>query len=424
MAEQNQSQTAPEKQHGFVEFIKRLGPSIITVLAWLGAGDIITAAVSGSSYGYALMWVLVLSYLIRFVIVNCMQRFELLNVNGEGMIHTWAKMTKLFPIVIGIGALIIGNMTVGYILLGAAQCLMWLLGFGNQVIYAAILAILMFVLLGGSVFSKLESVFKVLVAAVVLILIILAISCAPNPVDIAQGLLFQIPSNDGAYDVMIVILGMVGAVAGSLGNLFQGINLAEGGVRDASAYKGQTKSLLFSVIMGAILILCVWVVGAQILRPNGIEVNTIQDIGIALEMYLGVFGAKLFYLGIGGTLFCAGASCALGYTKLFVANFNELFPNRKSRTERIQQDMLYKVLLAIMIAVAFLWSLPMMPGQVYMTLLTNALQVFVVPVIAVGVLLVTASKKYMGDHTNNIFKNIVLAVTTVLAIVSVVQTFF
>ena len=167
-----------------------------------------------------------------------------------------------------------------------------------------------------------------------------------------------------------------------------------------------------------------WVVGAQILRPNGIEVNTIQDIGIALEMYLGVFGAKLFYLGIGGTLFCAGASCALGYTKLFVANFNELFPNRKSRTERIQQDMLYKVLLAIMIAVAFLWSLPMMPGQVYMTLLTNALQVFVVPVIAVGVLLVTASKKYMGDHTNNIFENIVLAVTTVLAIVSVVQTFF
>ncbi|WP_270573965.1 Nramp family divalent metal transporter [Candidatus Collinsella stercoripullorum] len=423
MAQNNESTATAAKGGGFIEFLKKLGPSIITVLSWLGAGDIITSAVSGSSYGYALMWVLVLSYLIRFVIVNCMQRFELMNVNGEGMIHTWAKMTKLFPIILCLGSLIIGNMTVGYILLGAAQCLMWLLGFGDQIVYALILAVLMFVLLGGSVFSKLENVFKVLIAAVVLILIVLAVTCTPNPVDIAQGLLFSIPSNDGAYDVMIVILGMVGAVAGSMGNLFQGINLAEGGVRDASAYKGQTKSLLFSVVMGAILILCVWVVGAEILRPNGIEVNTLQDIGLALEMYLGVFGAKLFYLGIGGTLFCAGASCALGYTKLFVANFNELFPNRQSRAEFIQQDKLYTVLLAIMIAVAFLWSLPMMPSQVYMTLLTNALQVFVVPFIAVGVLLVTASKKYMGDHTNNIAENIVLIITTVLAIVSVVQTF-
>ena len=58
---------------------KLLGPGIIAVLSWLGAGDLITSSVAGASYGYAMMWVLAISLLLRFLIVNIIARFQLCN---------------------------------------------------------------------------------------------------------------------------------------------------------------------------------------------------------------------------------------------------------------------------------------------------------------------------------------------------------
>lgn len=405
-------------------FIKNLGPAVITVFSWLGAGDIINSAVSGANYGYALMWVLLLSNLIRFVIVNTMTRFELMNKQGKSMVATFAQITWFFPLFLFIASLIMGNLTIGYILKGAAQSFGWLINVPNETLWAAVLAILTFFLLGRSLFAKLESIFKIFLAVLVSIFIALAIYCQPDVGQIAQGaFLFEIPKSSGTYGVMLVILGLVGATAGSLANLFHGINMSEGGVRDPKAMKGQTKSLLFSVIAGAVLVLCVWIIGADILRPNGIQVNSLQDIGKALELYLGVAGSKIFYLGVFGALFSASASCAIGFTKLAIANLNELRPKRKGKYDKIQNDKLYPIYLAAMLGTAFIWSLPKMPGQVYLTLFVNALNVVIVPAIALGVLFVTNSKKYMGTHRNNWFENLVLGATTVLAIISVVKTF-
>lgn len=411
--------------HKLKDFLKTIGPAVITVFSWLGAGDIISSAVSGSTYGYALMWILVISFLIRFVIVNTMTRFELMNIKGGSMVEAFASISKIYPIFLGIAALVMGNLTIGYILKGAGQSLGWFLGFGPATMWSGILAVIIVLLLGRSVFAKLESIFKIFLAVLVAVFIALAIYCQPDPAEIVRGtFLFQLPESSGTYDVMLVVLGLVGATAGSLANLFHGINLSEGGVRNPEDMKGQTKSLLFSVVAGAILVLCVWIVGADILRPNGIEVNSLQDIGSALELYLGVVGAKIFYLGVFGALFSAAASSAIGFGKLAIANLNELMPSRKGRYEKFQYDKIYPIVVIGLMATAFIWSLPAMPGQVYMTLFVNSLNVVIVPAIACGVLYVTNSKKFMGENRNNLFENIVLAATTILAVVSVFKTFF
>ncbi|WP_262316501.1 Nramp family divalent metal transporter [Lacticaseibacillus parakribbianus] len=406
-------------------FLRNIGPAVITVFSWLGAGDIINSAVSGASYGYALMWVLILSNLIRFVIVNTMTRYELMNKDGKSMVATFAEITKIFPLFLFIASVIMGNLTVGYILKGAAQCFGWLINVPAETLWAAVIGVIAFLLLGRSLFGKVESIFKILMAVLVSVFIILAIYVKPDVGQIAQGaFLFQIPNDDGAYDVMLVIMGLVGATAGSLGNLFHGINLSEGGVRDPKTMKSQTKSLLFSVIMGALLVLCVWIVGAEILRPNGIQVKSLSDIGKALEMYLGTTGSKIFYLGVFGALFTSTAGNAIGFTKLAIANLNELIPSRKGKYDKIQNDKIYPIFLGLMLASAFIWSLPHMPGQVFLTLFGNSLNVVIVPIIALGVLYVTNSKKFLGTaRRNNWFENIVLGATTILALVTVFKGF-
>ena len=55
---------------GFLQYVRAMGPGIVVVLTWLGAGDIVDASVSGGAYGYALMWVLVAALMIRWMFVS------------------------------------------------------------------------------------------------------------------------------------------------------------------------------------------------------------------------------------------------------------------------------------------------------------------------------------------------------------------
>ena len=65
-----EGQAAAPAQNRFTRVLKLLGPGIIAVLSWLGAGDLITSSVAGANYGYAMMWVLAVSLLLRYLIVN------------------------------------------------------------------------------------------------------------------------------------------------------------------------------------------------------------------------------------------------------------------------------------------------------------------------------------------------------------------
>ncbi len=51
-----EEKAAPAAEPRIKKLAKMLGPGIIAVLSWLGAGDLITSSVAGASYGYAMMW--------------------------------------------------------------------------------------------------------------------------------------------------------------------------------------------------------------------------------------------------------------------------------------------------------------------------------------------------------------------------------
>ena len=57
----------PEVPRTLGEYLRSFGPGIVVVLTWLGAGDVVDMAVAGSSYGYSLMWVLVVAILMLLV---------------------------------------------------------------------------------------------------------------------------------------------------------------------------------------------------------------------------------------------------------------------------------------------------------------------------------------------------------------------
>lgn len=49
----------------FWAYLRSLGPGIVVALSWVGTGDLIDNSVAGGNYGYALLWVLPLSLVLR-----------------------------------------------------------------------------------------------------------------------------------------------------------------------------------------------------------------------------------------------------------------------------------------------------------------------------------------------------------------------
>jgi len=60
----------------FGEYVRSMGPGIITVLTWLSAGDVVGAGTAGGNYGYALMWAFVLCLLIRCLFVSLIAKYQ------------------------------------------------------------------------------------------------------------------------------------------------------------------------------------------------------------------------------------------------------------------------------------------------------------------------------------------------------------
>jgi Mn2+/Fe2+ NRAMP family transporter len=409
----------------FKEFLKSLGPGIVFVLTALGAGDIVDASVSGSHYGYALMWVLVFGILIRYVVTNIMARFELCNTERLTLFEAYSKKLHwLFPYLFIGFSLFLGHVINSSMSTGLGESLTNLLGIGNKPLWAVLCAASCFLIGGRNVYAKLEIIMKVLLAIMTISFVGLAFFSTPSPLEIARGVVgFALPEGEGMFSSLILSFSMFGTIAGSLLNFIYPQVIREKGWTDSSHKKIQRNEILFSTIMLILMDLAVWVVGAEILRPAGIEVRTIDDISKALSLVFGPIGGVIFYLGVFGALYSSLLGIATCFSSVVISNLRVIKPGRVEQYgEKTQDDPVYKYLLIFYLATPLIWTLPGMPGFVVITLAINLFNTLVLPFIFIGLLLLTMNKKYMGGQfKNNWLENFLLVGTTAMVIVGAVR---
>lgn len=423
-------QTVEFKKLSPKESLKAIGPGIIFVLTALGAGDLVDSSVAGSHYGYALMWALALATLVRFLVVNIMARFELCNTQGITLFEGYGKITKVFPYFFAIFGIFLGHTTNATMIKGVGEAIYHIVGFGSPLVWSVLAVASCFFITRGNVYNKLENVMKVLLAVMTACFLGLAIASTPDPVEMAGGLFaFSMPEGTGVFGALMLTISLVGAVAGSLTNFLYPHSMREKGWKDASYKKIQRNELLFSTIMLIILNLTIWVVGAEILRPAGIEVESLSDISQALSMTFGNVGSVIFYLGVFGALYSTILGVANGYSGIVLENLHIIKPERKQLYgEKTENDPLYKYLSLFYLITPLVWSLPGMPNFVVLTLINNMFNTVALPAISIGLLSLTMSKKYMGNRfKNNWFESLILIGATALAVwgaVKIVMGYF
>ncbi|CAN7697606.1 Nramp family divalent metal transporter [Mycolicibacterium frederiksbergense] len=403
----------------WTDYAKGIGPGLLVSMAWMGAGDLIDSSVAGANYGYSLMWALGLALLSRFFFTSAIAKYGLCNSVGdktiiEGFGAVWHKL----PVIIGSLALISGFILQTYMVAMVGNALFHLSrGFGGPTwgpfywtIFAA--AVGWLVLTRPKAYSILEFIARIKVSILVAVFLFAAIKSQPNPRDIVHGLAFSAPPDTGAFATLLVAAAIIGAVGGSAGNLMYPEFIRDKGWTGPEYLRMQRIDLLSGVIAVVVVNLSIWVVGAEVLRPAGIQIATLDDLSLMMSLALGPVGPWLLWLGLMMTAFCSFTSYARGYTKIFFSGIRHAFPSRVKADVPIDRSRAFQVVqLGLMVCVPIFFALPVFPDVVAMTVAGSATAGILAPIIIIGTLIVTNDKRRMlPGYANKWWENVVLII--------------
>lgn len=419
-----QETTKTVKQQGapiptsFWGYVKGFGPGIVVVLTWLGAGDLVDSSVAGANYGYTLMWALAAALLVRFALVNTIAKFQLFNPNKYSIIQAYGRLHPLYPGLLGGGSLLYGYVSAAYCLSGASYALYHLTGLFTPIVWALVNIVLALLITGRSVYKQVELVQKIILAVMTICLVGIAIMAGFQPNEALKGVfLFELPEQQGAFDSLIIVVSLIGAVGGSIANLLYPEWMKQKGYINPEHRKVQKYDLLFATIMMIILNLSVWVIGAEILNPRGLTVNSVEDLGSILGEVLGRSGEIILYLAVWAATFSTFVGGTDGYIRLAFDGFYTSSPKRKAKYEgNFLKDPAYKIIYVVMLVLPIIWVFPGMPGFVQLTVLSNAALIFFLPIISIGLLIIINKKSIYGNRAHNLLDTIIVGVLSIFAL--------
>jgi len=410
----------------FWQYVKSFGPGIVLVLTWLGAGDLVDNAIAGANYGYTLMWALAIALLVRFVLCDIIANYQLLNIKQHTVFDGYASISRIYPILLAVGGLLLGHFYCSYTIRGAGEALYHLTGESfNVVVWSAIVVIVSLVIAGKAIYKHLELAEKIILGVMAVTFIGGAIAVGPDLGAMLAGTIaFDVPETVGSFEAMIIVISLIGAIGGSLANLLYPTFIQERGWHGPQYRKVVRYDLLFGIIVIIVLDLSIWVLGAEVLHPQGLTIETFNDLAALLGVLLGRIGEIIIYLGVLGACFSSVIGYTFGFPMMALKCFHLALPKRAEKyKDNPKKDPLLKVGIVIVGVLSLLWALPGMPGFVVLAVFVNAAQVVLLPLVSVGLIILINRKDLMGDHAGNKVHTVLLIILSILAIYGAYNTF-
>ena len=79
----------------FRDRLRALGPGLLLAATGIGAGDVVVASVTGIRFGLSLLWAVVATVILKYVVTEALARWQL--ATGETIASAWIdrKSTRL-----------------------------------------------------------------------------------------------------------------------------------------------------------------------------------------------------------------------------------------------------------------------------------------------------------------------------------------
>ena len=189
--------------------LRLIGPGLLIAATGIGAGDMITAIVAGTDYGYTLLWVIVLGVAIKFPLSEAIGRWSM--ATGKSMADGWTSMGRTatwYMIVYLFGATFITS--AGLTSVAALATDAMFPGLLPLWAWGVLHGVAAFVLVAFGRYHVFEKIMEVLVGLMFVMAIALAVLLAPDLANLGAGLVPAVP--DGSLINILAIVGGIGGV--------------------------------------------------------------------------------------------------------------------------------------------------------------------------------------------------------------------
>ncbi|MCC8027107.1 MAG: divalent metal cation transporter [Clostridium sp.] len=361
-----------------------VGPASMICSTSMGPGTATSCIQGGAMFGYDILWVILLSGLMCGGVAYLGAKVTAIT-NKPVYEFIEEKIGKALSVILFLVVLLTWNMVIYS--QGSTMMQLSTIIFGQSlapvafVITILIVAYLYVVASNNSVI-KIASIMCTLMAAIFFINIFV---CRPSVTDLAGGLVPKIPAGAAT-----VVAGVIGGSAPGTSALWYSYSVKNQGWDKPKALNFIKWDQIIFAGMFTVFSLGIFISGAAVLHPAGIQVSSALNAASALEPVAGKFATYIFIAGFWGAVFTTigGMSTLSSYC------LNSMFHISPEHT-----DKKVRKFILISIAISLLGGLS---GGNALSLLVNfmgALNVGGLVIIAILVFY-TCNKKFAGEWTN------------------------
>ena len=382
-----------------IAIVLGFGPGIFAIGYTIGTGSVTSMIVAGSKFNMQLLWVLFLSCLFSGVLMFAYGNFAL--ITGETALYGFKKHLKFGkPLAI---AIIIG------ITFGQWNSLMGILGISANIIFeiislnfpdivpykyetvlatAIVVIVIFYLLMLVGKYTFFEKILVIFVSLMGLSFILSLFMVQPLTADVIKGFIPTIPDVPGGKMLVAAFVGTTMAAATFLSRpLF--VKGKGWTIKNLNQQKKDsiTAAVLIFIISGTIM-----AVAAGALFYEGKEVTHVLDMANTLEPVAGKWAVTIFFFGALSAGLSSIFPCLL-IAPLLIADYQSGILDTSSKQFRIVTAI---ACLVALIGPAF------GANPIEVQILSQVFNVFVLPLVILGIIILLRNKKVMRTYTTNI----------------------
>ena len=386
-----------------MKWIRDIGPGALIAAAFIGPGTVTLCTIAGASFGYSLIWAIVLSIFstivlqemsLRIGLITRMNLAEVIRINIKSkFINRLFLILIICSILIGNAAYEAGNIT------GASLGISAILNSESINYIPIFIGLIAFIILYQGNYKILERFLVLLVLIMSISFFITAIMTKPNIESLLNGIL----SPELNSTNIMVVLGLVGTTVVPY-NLFLHSSLVSEKWGSSNKLKVARFESFFSILIGGLISLSIIITAASV---NNKDVNGVIDLAKGLEPLYGKFA--IYFLGIG--LFASGitssitAPLAAAYVAKSCFDWDDSLKSQKFRA---------------------IWIIILFSGVIASMVELNPIEIIkfaqfsnslLLPIIAIILLWLINNKSIISQRYRYKFQNILGSIIVILSII-------
>lgn len=394
-----------KKRNKFLFILSIIGPGIITVNAGNDAGGIATYATVGASYGYKMLWGLILITFSLAVIQEMNARMAVVTRKGLSDLirENYGVRWSFFAMII----LFIANFGVCVGDFAGIAASLELFGI-SKYITVPITAFLVWFLITKGSYKKTEKVFLAF-TFVFFTYIITCIKVRPNWNEVINAAIT--PTVDFSKDYILTFIGMIGTTITPYMQFYLQSSVVDKGL-SIMDYKYEKMDVYLGAIWGNLVSFFIIVCTAVTLYKAGIRIDSAEQAAMALKPLAGNYATIFFAVGLFGASVLATMVIPLSTTYAICESFGFESGLDNSFSEA---KAFYGIFTFMIIFSSALVLIPKV-SLVGIMLVTQQVAGMLCPVILIFMVLLTNNNEIMGKYTNNKVQNIIIYITVIFII--------